>query len=332
MKIDFTPLIELLQSSEHIVITTHINPDGDAIGSALALNEIVRYFGKKASLIVNQSRCPSNFQFLSNSKDIKMYNAIMHNQVISSADVIIVTDLCDLSRVKSMEEPIIQSPAIKVIVDHHPGTPAPCAKFVFSDFSSAATGELVYYLLKQADVPLTKDIAEMLYVSIYTDTAGFSVGNVTSELYHIVADLVEAGASPEYLYNQIYRCNSVNKVKLQGIVKYQVRLYLDNKVAVYIATDSMFTKTQTTDIDLQGLAEQMLDIEGCDVALLVSEHPDKSEVKFSMRSKGSANVNKVAEMFGGGGHKNAAGCRLHDIDLLDAINRVLKEIEKIIVK
>ena len=328
MKINCTAAIELLHSSEKIIITTHINPDGDAIGSALALYNLAIANGKEAHIFISESAVPANYKFLANSKQIKMYNPETHFQHIYSADAIFLLDLSDIVRIKTMANAVMTSAARKVLIDHHI-SPSNFADVIITDSTASSTGELVYYFIKQAKGKITRETAEALYSAIYTDTAGFRF-STTPEIHKIAAELLECGADPDYIYDKIYNTNSQAKMKLQGLALTEMEHYLNGKLTLLSISDEMLQKTKTIDKDTEGFSQLTLSVENTIVGALLVESAEKREVRISLRSKGDINVREVAARYAGGGHLNAAGCRLQEISLADAKQVIINEIKQII--
>jgi phosphoesterase RecJ-like protein len=227
--IDFSDGIKLLRNSEKILITTHINPDGDAIGSALALYNFAKVLGKDAHIIICESDTPEQYRFLANSDKIEMYIPAQHNEFIYTVDAIFILDLSDLSRVKSMDEPIKNSNAKKVLIDHHI-EPEDFADLTFSNPKAAATGELIYYFIKQAKGLISKDIAEAIYTAIYTDTGGFRFSATTAQTHRIVGELIDSGANPDCIYEKIYNNNSPARMKLKGLATSNIEYFCDGKL------------------------------------------------------------------------------------------------------
>ena len=327
--LDFSAAIDYLQASENIVITAHINPDGDAIGSSLSLYYALKDMGKKVEVIINESKCPAVYSFLSRSKKIKKYNPVVHNSMIYSADVIIVVDVGNLSRVKIMEDVIRQSPAKKILIDHHID-PDNFANYTLSDTTAIATGEIVFALLELAKIKITKEIADALYCAIYTDSGGFRFSNTTPRTHIITAALLEAGTLPSEIYEKIYNTNPLPRMQLQGLAMTSMQSYLDDQLTFIFITKEMFRITHTTNEDTENISQIPLSVAGTKVGILVIEYDEKTELRVSLRSKGNIDVQQIALKFGGGGHLNAAGCRMQNINIEDAKQILLDEVKKII--
>jgi len=327
--IDFSDGIELLLNSENILITTHIYPDGDAIGSALALYNFAKVLGKNARIIICESASPTQYRFLANSEQIQMYISEQHDEFISSADIIFVLDCGELSRVKSMKEAIKNSNAKKILIDHHI-EPENFADLTFSNPKAAATGELIYYFIKQAKGEISKDIAEAIYSAIYTDTGGFRFSATTAQIHRIVAELIDSGANPDYIYENIYNQNSNARMKLNGLAMSNIEYFCDGKFAVICLAEDIFKQTGASIEDTENMSQIPLSVRGVLVSALLVETVEKNEIKVSLRSKGNINVREIAAKYGGGGHFNASGFRLQNTTLekikLDVVAGICKKI------
>jgi phosphoesterase RecJ-like protein len=327
--IDFSPAIELLQSAETIVITSHLNPDGDAIGSSLALYQYAVNLGKNAHILICGSIVPSNLKFLNNSKQVKKYNPDRHNKIIYSADVVFLLDLNDTSRIKYMENIITETHARKVIIDHHISQ-GNFADLILSNPEASSTGELIYYFIKQAKCKITKDIAEDLYTAIHTDTGGFRFSSTTSGIHRIISELVDCGANPEYIYDCIYNQNSKEKIHLQGCAISEMQHFLNGNLSMIMVSNELLKKTNTVDNDTEGLSQIPLSVAGAKVGALLVESEEKREIRVSIRSKGDINVQSIASKYGGGGHINASGFRLQETTIEQAIEILVNEVQQLL--
>jgi phosphoesterase RecJ-like protein len=329
--IDFYNAIEYLHISEKIVITTHVNPDGDAVGSSMALYYALKDMGKSVNIIVNDSECPEMYKFLPKTQKIKRYQADIHNPILYSADVIIVVDLSNLSRIKNMEEVVRQSPVKKILIDHHVNSDN-FANYNLSDSSAIATGELVFAMLEQANIKITKEIADALYCAIYTDSGGFRFSNTSPRTHKITASLLKYGAIPNILYENIYNTNSLAKMQLQGLAMAAMEQYLNGQLTFICVRKEMFKQTNTTNEDTENLSQVPLSVKGTKVGILIIEYDENIELRVSLRSKGNINILSIALKFGGGGHINASGCRLQNMSVDEAKQVLTEEVRKILLE
>lgn len=321
--VDYKKILEIINSNNSFIITTHVNPDGDAIGSELALAYFLRKLGKKF-LIVNHSPTPDNFLFLDEEKLINKYDSNYDEQILN-ADVLIAVDFNTVGRSRSMVEIIQKTKAYKIIIDHH-RNPQNFVDEIFIDIDAAATGILIYNLIKTYDENLIdKKIADALYTAIMTDTGSFRFERITPEVHLIVAELLKRGTNPTYIYNKVYNEMSFEKLKLLGEAISNIRLELDGKIAYMVIDRMSLEKYELAEeeFDVDGFVNYCLSMKESIVGLLFFEL--KKGVKVSLRSKGTFPVNELAEKFGGGGHLNAAGIRLDDGKLDEVIPKVLQQ-------
>jgi len=324
-------LINLIKNAKNIVISTHVNPDGDGIGSMLALYHYTTALGAKVNCIINDF-VPKNLKFLSGAELIEQYSPSRHNNFIKKSDLIIIVDLNDSARLGDIENALLKSNAYKIVIDHHTN-PKDFANYYYVDTNTAATGQLVWNLL-QLD-PLfkpTKEIAEALYTAIVTDTGSFRYPRTDSIIHHTIAELIDAGADPTYLYDQIYNQSPFNVIKLLGIALSNLKLAYDGKVCVMQISSNDFRDTATNYKDTDFFVERTLSIEGVVIGVLITEVLEKGIIKISIRSKFDYNVASVAQMLGGGGHINAAGATIKSSDFQTATDAVLRQIGKLLEK
>lgn len=319
--IDYKRILKIIEENNSFLITTHINPDGDAIGSELALAYFLRKLIKEFH-IINHSETPDNYLFLDDEGLIKKYDPSF-DEIILNVDVIIAVDFNQLGRVRSMMDIFEKSKAYKIVIDHH-RNPQNFVDEIFSDIDSPATGILIYYLIKNYDENLIdKKIAEALYAAIMTDTGSFRFERITPEVHSIIADLISKGADPTYIYNKIYNENSYKRILLLGNSILNMKLTDDQKIAYMVLDQETLSKFNDPDseFDTDGFINFCLSVKSVTVGLLFYELPHT--VKVSLRSKGKFPVNQIAEKFGGGGHLNAAGIRFDGMKLNDVLPLVL---------
>jgi phosphoesterase RecJ-like protein len=315
---EFESLRKAIENAATIVLTTHLNPDGDALGSEVALACALRTHAPSVR-IVNDSETPQQYRFLERHFPLEAFST-SHDALLAGADLIIVLDANQLSRLGSMEASVRRSRATKVCIDHHP-TPEPFAEVAVIDESTAATGQIIHSVI-MALFPgeMTAHVASALYVALMTDTGSFRFPKTDAKLFRTVASLVEAGADPVALYDRVYNSGTVNRLQLLGKILSTLTTAHDGRVASLRVTRSMFEETKTDESDTENMINHALSIEGVEIALLFSEIP--GWVKISFRSKGDIPVNALAREFGGNGHTNAAGARIENGDLGQIIGQV----------
>ncbi|MBI3587158.1 MAG: bifunctional oligoribonuclease/PAP phosphatase NrnA [Ignavibacteriales bacterium] len=325
---EFETCKNIIARSQRFVLTTHVNPDADGLGSELALARYLQRKGKDVH-ILNHSSTPWNCEFLDSEQKIIQFNPERDAAFILNADAIVVLDTNSPDRLESLKPFVLQSSATKICIDHHLDK-AEFANPYIIDEASAATGEILYRLFRFLDEKaIDKEIAVPLYAAIMTDTGSFRFPKTNSELHKIIAHLLEAGADPVEIYQQVYEQSSSNRVHLLGKALSTLEVVHDGKVACMTVTWEMFKETKTSEEDTDNFITHTMGIRGVQIGLLVTELADG--VKISLRSKGDIPVHKLAQEFGGNGHKNAAGARVQQGTLSDVIQQVLERSKHYII-
>jgi phosphoesterase RecJ-like protein len=268
-------------------------------------------------------------KFLDGASLIEKYNPNRHNSIFKKADLIIVVDLNDITRIRELEKPVSESSAFKIVVDHHLN-PKDFANYCYINSEASSTGELVWNILENdSEYSLNSATARALYAAILTDTGSFRFPKTTSRVHYIISKLIDAGADPYELYEQIYNQNPINSTRLLGLALSNMKLYENGKVCIMMITEEDFRKTNTTYKDTEFFVERTLSVEGVQVGVLISDAKERNEIKISLRSKKDIPVNKVAIGLGGGGHLNAAGANIKNASPENALEMVLRQISKL---
>jgi phosphoesterase RecJ-like protein len=313
----------IIKRGKKFLITTHVNPDGDAIGSELALHAFLRILGKE-SRIINGNLTPDRYSFLDTEGDIEVYSEEEHSAKDFDCDAIFVLDISNLARLGALGGLVQSSRTRKVCIDHH------ISNDRFADVNviqpaASATGELIYDLIMSMRGWLDGRIALFLYVSILTDTGGFRFSNTSGRTHIITSHLLSAGVDPRMVYEKIYENNSAGQVRLLARLLDSLRITDDGRVAWVRVSRSDFGDTGSSPDELDGMIDHLRAIEGVEVCLLFLEREVRG-TKVSLRSKNDFDVNLFASRFGGGGHKNAAGMIIEK-DLDDSIDMIVSELE-----
>ncbi|MFM7775396.1 MAG: DHH family phosphoesterase [Candidatus Kapaibacterium sp.] len=292
----------------HAVITTHMQPDADAIGSACALKGMLRNLGVHAR-IINESVTPRNLCFLPDAQSIEVYDAPLHDEVIRAADVVFCCDLNDLRRTGRMAGILGEDASRTVMIDHHVD-PQPFYAASFHDVMATSTAELMFRWIHES-FPQVLDVAVAtnIYAGVMSDTGGFRFPRVTSATHRMVAVLMDSGADPVTIYDRMNNTWSIGKTRLLGAVLSTMSLHCDGQVCTVAIPFSMIQETGCSLEDLDGMVHHTLSIEGVRCGVLIAERNREREIKLSFRSKGDFTVNAIAKGFGGGGHIYAAGAR-----------------------
>ncbi len=293
---------ERIIEADNIAIITHINPDGDCIGSAAALRELIRRWGKDAS-IFNENGCPQHFDFLDCRDDI-----YMDGDRSDQYDLVIWVDCGNSDRAGKVFW-VTESARYMINIDHH-ATNTMYADINIVDGDAAATGILIYDFFVACNEALTKCIASMLYMAIATDTGNFGYSNVDKRTHIVVGELIELGVEVAELSQKLFRQTTYNRLKLMSVALDTLKMYCDGKIAVMNVTKAMYAKTETDSSDSELLVSYARDIKGVEVAAVLRDTTDGKLVKVSLRSNGNVDVSRIAESFGGGGHFAAAGFSL----------------------
>lgn len=309
---------EEIRRRRRFVIASHVRPDGDAIGSQLAMAYALRALGKEAR-IVNRDPPPLPLLSFPGVADIEIAE-----RIDDTGDAVIVMETGDLSRtgVAGLDAGFV------INIDHHVGNTMYGAVNWF-DVSAAACGEMVFDLVRELRVPLTYEIAVHVYVAILTDTGSFHYSNISPRTFDTCRQCVEAGVNPQAVARAVFDSNSLGRLKLFGAVLSGMQLDAAGQVATLTVDEQLLADCGATYDDTDGLINLPLTVKGIQAVIFFKKiGPD--DWRISLRSKGNIDVNAVAKQFGGGGHKNASGCSATgSLDGLKALfqKRVLEQIE-----
>ncbi|GAB1371089.1 bifunctional oligoribonuclease/PAP phosphatase NrnA [Candidatus Kapaibacterium sp.] len=315
-------IYKIVSSSKNVVISTHTNPDGDAVGSEIALFSLLKKLGKSVT-ILNDSPTPDNLKFIDPENAIRKYDST-DIQYILSADLIIIADLNDPKRLKSLQEPIQNSKARKLVIDHHI-EPQKFADYYYINTDETSTGQMVFDIFKLFDnIEFDVTDSTALYSAIMTDTGSFRFPRTIPKTHHTIAELIQNGADPVSIYENIYNSNSLAATLILGEALSNIRLYLGGKLSIMMITDEMFRRTKAKNEDIDNFVEKTLSISGVALGVLIANVSGKNEIRCSFRSKGNISARDLAVQFGGGGHFHAAGARLFDMSLDDAKSKIVE--------
>lgn len=311
-----------IDRGQRFVLTTHVNPDGDGLGSEAALAAFLVGLGKDV-FIYNSSVLPDNYAFLDPDKIMTVYDPRIHRETLFTADCIIILDISDWDRLREFGEDIKDLRIRKVCIDHHPQN----GRFVDTnlvDETACATGEIVFDLLKFCDAKMSKRIAEGLYTSILTDTGSFKYSNTNRRSYTISGELVQYGLNPHQVFKRVYENQPKSKIKLFAYILDNLHYAHDDRLVWVEVPQAIFEKIGAKTNDTDGFADYPRRIAGVEISLMFIELP-KRRFKVSLRSSGSYVVNRLAKKFGGGGHPFAAGISISG-NLSEYRPQILKEV------
>jgi len=324
-KADILDLKKILSNPKKVVIVPHKNPDGDAMGSTLGLCNYLKKLGHSA-MVIAPNDYPEFLKWIPGTKDVLIHeeNTSVAEAHISQADLIFTLDFNALHRCGTMEIPIENSPAIKVMIDHHQ-QPDDYATYVYSDVSICSTCEMVYHFIEMMDDLEHIDVAigEALYTGIMTDTASFRFSLTTSTTHRVIAHLIDVGVEKTHIHNAVYDTNSFGRLQLMGCALNNLKFLEPFKTAYISLTNKELDSHDFQKGDTEGLVNYGLSLKGAKFAVIVIEHKQECIIKISFRSKGDFDVNTFARThFNGGGHKNASGGR-SNLNLEDTIAKFI---------
>lgn len=309
MRDPFVKFAQLLKKTRKIVIVTHWNPDGDAIGSSLALYHFLKKTGKDVKCIVPNS-FPEFLQWMPGASTIINYEAQETKalKLLQNAELIFALDFNSFKRLEKLGEWLSKTSAKKVLIDHH-REPEKFADLYFHDIHASSTCELVYEFIAglKAKSLIDKKIAACLYTGLMTDTGSFKFASVNSKTHQILADLLTTGLQPHEIHSAVYDNYSPHRLRLFGYaLSEKLRILKDHPVAYFCLKADELKRFEFQKGDTEGLVNYPFMIKGIKVCALFSE--SEGQVKISFRSKGKVDVNTFArKYFEGGGHLNAAG-------------------------
>ena len=327
--IDFLKLKEIIEKNNSFLITTHVNPDADAIGSEIAFHKMLELLGKK-SVVINHSETPYNLKFLDSENAVEKYEESKHKTLFHSADVLVALDFNRSDRMVSMRNIFMESTGIKICVDHHQD-PEQFADYLFIDSNYSATGHILLDFIKFTKViEIDKNIAAPLYAAIMTDTGSFRFERTTAKLHRLVAELLETGIDQTEIYSKLYDESKLSKIMLLGKCLTSLDLIADNHIGYMTICQNDFKELGAIESDTENFVNFIISVEGVNLGILFIEL--RNGFKVSFRSKGKLPVNKLAELFGGGGHLNAAGARFFELNMQDSIPKILEQAEVFYMK
>ncbi|HYV03286.1 MAG TPA: bifunctional oligoribonuclease/PAP phosphatase NrnA [Blastocatellia bacterium] len=291
-------VVQLIEQNQRFMITSHIRPDGDGLGSGLALYWMLLSLGKEADVVL-RDRVPPAYNVLPGSDRVLVQDDVTHRY-----DAAFIIECSDVDR------PGLPSLANQFVVniDHHSTTEA-FGDINWIDATSAAVGEMIYNLCKALGVEVTKEIAECIYTALLTDTGSFHFSNTTERTLKIASELVRRGVEPARISQALFYSYPFSKIKLMGRVLAAIERDESGRIAWVTMDRETMYEADACEEDADGIVNHALSVGDVDAVAFFKEI-SPGAYRVSLRSKGKNNVAKVAERFGGGGHRNAAGCRI----------------------
>jgi phosphoesterase RecJ-like protein len=293
---DLQRIVDAIHARQRFVLSSHARPDGDAIGSQLAMAYALRALGKDVQ-VVNADPAPPPLQSFPGVKDIRIADAVG-----GSFDAAIIMECGELARtgVSGLDRSFV------INIDHHPGN-ASYGQLNWFEPTAAACGEMVFDLVLALGVPLTPEIATHVYLAILTDTGSFHYSSISPRTFDICRQALEAGVDPVRVARSVYDSNNMGRLKLFGAVLSAMQIDASGRIAIVYLDHKMARDAGGTYEDTDGLINLPLTVKEIQAAIFFKEN-GADEYRVSMRSKGDIDIGVVAKEYGGGGHKNAAGC------------------------
>jgi len=318
-KVNYSKIEQIISENEKIFISTHINPDGDSLGSAFAMYHYLKKLGKDCR-IINHSEVPLVYSFL-NEKEI--FNEISDENIafIKNADLGIILDIGDFYRLGEVAN-IIESNTVETInIDHHPLTENDFFTHNFINLDASSVGEILYsYFSSLGSDIIDKEMMLGIYSAVLTDTGSFRFSNTNQLSHEIAVDAIKMGINISEIYQNIYENSSVSRIKLLGNVIQKLNFDCNGELLWFSLNNDMVKEVDGTNQDFDGFTDFFRGIQGVEIALMLYDL--KGKVRLSFRSKGKYKVNNVAKKMGGGGHPFAAAA-LVDGEFSDVKSTVL---------
>ena len=308
MSINWPRFVDLINANQRFLLTSHIRPDCDALGSELGMAAVLEKLGKEVR-IVNGQETPPNLSFIDPQQRIMKLSADVQLDELQDTEVLMVLDTSAWAQLGPMGEVLKSLEATKIILDHHVSQDDLDAE-PFKNTSAEATGRLVVEAADALGVELTPEMAAPLFAALSTDTGWFRFPSTGSETYRIAARLVDAGACPADIYRELYERNSSGRMRLRGEVLARINLVNDGKLGHTYVMKSDFDRLQALPSDTEDLVNLVLEIDGTQAAVIFIELVENTSFKVSFRSRCKLDCSQVAGHFGGGGHKAAAGATI----------------------
>lgn len=312
-------IIKAINEGQSFLITSHVRLDGDALGSELALYLMLRDLGKKA-VVYNQDSTPEHYRFLPASQNI-----VHELGAVKQYEAAFILDCSELSRIGDQTEKFGKIKKL-INIDHHVSNGGFC-EIKLIDAQASSTGELIFRLMKGMGITMTKDICTNLYAAILTDTGGFRYSNTHKDALRAAGELVEKGADPQWISENIYESDPPAKLKLLAKTLETLSLDMKMKAGSLVVTREMLQEAGASIDYTDGFVDIPRAVQGIEISVLYTQMASNG-FKLSLRSKGQVNVEKLAKKFGGGGHVNAAACRIEgDIESIKfKIMQAIKEL------
>ncbi len=309
MPIHWSRFVQLINSHDRFLLTSHIRPDCDALGSELGMAGVLESLGKSV-MIVNAQKTPPNLAFIDPTGRLKALGVDVEPRELDAFEVLMVLDTSAWAQLGTMAEVVRATKAHKLILDHHIGEDDMGAE-LFKDPQAEATGRLVLEAAHHLGVRLTAAMAKPLFAAIATDTGWFRFGSTSGNTLRSAGELIDAGAVPSEIFSELYEQDSLARVQLRGRILTRTKTELDGRLVHTAALKEDFDATGALPSDTEDVINMTLSVGGTEVAVILVEQPGGG-FKLSFRSRTPQfDCNEMAKAFGGGGHKAAAGASVN---------------------
>ncbi len=325
--IDWPRFVELIRGHRRFLLTSHIRPDCDALGSELGMAGVLDALGKE-TLIVNAQQSPPNLQFIDPQRRIRTLGQDVQMADLAEIELLMILDTSAWAQLGDMSRVVRETKAKKIVLDHHVSGDDLGAE-PFKNVSAEATGRLVVEAAAQLGVPLTPEIATPLFAALATDTGWFRYASTSGDTYRFGGALIDAGAKPSVIYNSLYERDTLARVRLIGRTLDRVQTELEGRLVHTTILREDFDATGALPSDTEDVINLTLTVAGTQVAVILVEQATGG-FKISFRSRCQVDCSQVASWFGGGGHKAAAGAFINEPfpvaqkQVLDAVRQAMK--------
>ncbi|HZZ71010.1 MAG TPA: DHH family phosphoesterase [Pirellulales bacterium] len=307
--IDWPRFTEIVRGHQRFLLTSHIRPDCDALGSELGLAGVLQALGKNV-LIVNGQATPPNLRFIDPEKAIRAICSDIQPDQLADREVLIILDTSAWAQLGPMGDVVKATRAKKLILDHHVSSDDLEAE-IFKNTKAEATGRLVMEAAEQLGVALTPEIARPLFAAIATDTGWYRFASTSGDTYRRAGELIDAGVRPDAIYNVLYEQDTLARLKLIGRILAGAETELDGRLIYTCVLREDFAAVGALPTDTEDIINLTLTVGGTQVAVIFVEQP-AGGFKISFRSRSAVSCSKLAENFGGGGHHAAAGAFVNE--------------------
>lgn len=321
--IDWTIFSSFINRYDRIVLTTHIRPDGDALGSQVALAQALLRMGKDIRC-VNTSAMPPRYDFLDPERRLLHHyeQGGPSNYLLKDAQALIILDLSSWSQLGRFGDWVRQFKGPKLVIDHHVSRDIDLAQNFLVDTSIEATGRLVFEAVNHLKIPISREIATGILTAIAMDTGWFRHPNTSASTLRIVADLIDSGAPISDIFKKLFERNTLGRLKLVGETLASLETAFDGRIAWATVTREALTKVGALPTDTEDLVDYTVSVLGVEMGFLLMELP-AGGIKLSLRSRCGIDCSELAGKFGGGGHRAAAGATLPE-----PIDKALEAVKK----